>query len=243
MLGMGRVMTVRFRRRTIVNAPPSMQSLSMCNLYRLTASANQIDDAFAAMRPSEINAGEAEVYPGGRGMVVREHDGARVIQAMTWGFPMTLKSMKPGSKPKPVNNIARIDAFPWKLIAGSPDNRCIIPLTAFAEAEGEKGKMTRTWFTLKDRPIFAWAGMWRESDEWGPVYSGLMTDCNEFVAPVHDRMPVLLLENEYDQWLHGSIDDVRAFQDRCFPPDLMVMDRTPELWSKRRTEAPAGPQL
>ena len=30
----------------------------------------------------------------------------------------------------------------------------------------------------------------------GPVYSGLMTDCNEVVRPVHDRMPVLLQVDE-----------------------------------------------
>jgi hypothetical protein len=36
------------------------------------------------------------------------------------------------------------------------------------------------------------AGMWKESDEWGAVYSGFMTNCNNFVAQVHDRMPVLL---------------------------------------------------
>lgn len=214
----------------------------MCNLYRLDASENQIEDAFAAERPAGFNSGEAEIYPGARGTVVRESGGKRIIQAMTWGFPMRLKGMAPTSKPRPVNNIANVDAFPWKFIAGRPDNRCLIPLTGFCEAEGPKGAKTRTWFALKDRPIFAWAGMWKESDEWGPVYSGLMTDCNELVANAHDRMPVLLHADEYDRWLNGSLEDVREFQDRCFPPELMKMDRTPELWSKRAAAA-TGPQL
>lgn len=98
----------------------------------------------------------------------------------------------------------------------------------------EKGSMTRTWFAVKDQPIFAWAGMWRISDEWGAVYSGMMTDCNEAIRPVHDRMPVLLHPDEYDQWLHGSLDDVIAFRDRCFPDELIQMNRTDELWSRRR---------
>jgi putative SOS response-associated peptidase YedK len=211
----------------------------MCNLYRLDTPTNQIDDAFAAMRPPGLNAGEVEVFPGARGTVIIEQEGARVVQAMTWGFPMKLKFMKEGSKPRPVNNIANIDAYPWKLIANRPERRCIIPLTAFAEAEGEKGRMTRTWFRLRDRPVFAWAGMWDDSKEWGAVYSGFMTNCNEMVAPVHDRMPVLLHEDEYDRWLHGSLDDVRAFQDRRFPPELMEMERTPELWSKRASKSDA----
>ena len=44
-----------------------------------------------------------------------------------------------------------------------------------------------------------------------------MTDGNEAIRPVHDRMPVLLHPDEHDAWLHGSIDDVIAFQARCFP--------------------------
>jgi len=142
--------------------------------------------------------------------------------------------MKPESKPKPVNNIAELSSFMWRFIAPRPDHRCIIPITAFAEAEGEKGSKTRTWFRIKDRPIFGWAGMWKHSDEWGAVYSGLMTDCNEIVAPVHDRMPVLLHEDEYDQWLRGSIEDVRAFQARCFPAELMIVERTADPWIAKR---------
>jgi len=32
----------------------------------------------------------------------------------------------------------------WRRIAPKPQWRCLIPVTAFAEAEGEKGSMTRT---------------------------------------------------------------------------------------------------
>jgi putative SOS response-associated peptidase YedK len=49
---------------------------------------------------------------------------------------------------------------------------------------------------MKGEPIFAWASLWRVSDEWGPVYSGAMTDANDAVAPVCDRMPVLPLRVE-----------------------------------------------
>jgi putative SOS response-associated peptidase YedK len=96
-----------------------------------------------------------------------------------------------------------------------------------------KGGKTRTWFSVKDQPLFGWAGLWRESAEWGPVYSGVMTDCNEAIRPVHDRMPVLLQPEEYEQWLHGSIDDIVAFQARCYPDELIEMKRTSEPWSKR----------
>ena len=148
---------------------------------------------------------------------------------------MKLASMKPGSKPKAVNNIADLRKPMWVGLARKPQWRCLIPVTHFAEAEGEKGKMTRTWFSVRGEPIFAWAGLWRVSDEWGPVYSGVMTDANEAVAPVHDRMPVLLHREDYQQWLHGSFEDVLAFQKRVFPPDLIEMERTSDLWVKKKT--------
>ncbi len=211
----------------------------MCNLYKLRKSAAEVAAFFRADVPVSFNAGE-EVYPGAPGLVVVESEGARAVQSMTWGFPLPQKSKKTGLpiKPKPVNNIADLTSFMWRSIATRPGNRCLIPVTEFAEAEGEKGSKTRTWFSVTDQPIFAWAGMWRDSDEWGPVYSGLMTDCNGAIRPVHDRMPVILHPNEHDAWLHGSIDDVIGFQDRCFPDALIAMERTEDPWIKRAAGAP-----
>ena len=77
--------------------------------------------------------------------------------------------------------------------------------------------------------------MWKDSAEWGPVYSGLMTDCNEVVRPVHNRMPVLLHEEDYDLWLRGSLEDVTGFQSRCFPDELTLMERTEEPWFRARS--------
>lgn len=205
----------------------------MCNLYHLRKSAAEVAAHFGVDTPVQSNAGE-EVYPGYPGMVVREEAGARVLQSMVWGFPLRLKGMSPTAKPKPVNNIADLTKPMWVGLARKPEWRCLIPLTGFAEAEGAKGSKTRTWFSVKDAPLFAWAGLWRDSAEWGPVYSGVMTDCNDAIRPVHDRMPVLLHSDDHDRWLHGSFDDILAFQARCFPDNLIVMERTGEPWVKRK---------
>lgn len=204
----------------------------MCNLYTVRKSAAEVAAHFGVEVPALSNAGE-DVYPGAPGMVVREDAGVRTLQSMTWGFPLRLKTMKPESKPKPVNNIADLTKNMWAGLARKPQWRCLIPLTGFAEAEGKKGSMTRTWFGVKDQPLFAWAGLWRVSDEWGPVYSGVMTDCNEAIRPVHDRMPVLLMPDEYGRWLNGSFEDALSFQARCFPDDLITVDRTTQPWSTR----------
>jgi putative SOS response-associated peptidase YedK len=56
-------------------------------------------------------------------------------------------------------------------------------------------------------------------------------------------MPVLLLPDEYDLWLRGSLDEALALQKRAFPTDLIEMRRTREIWVRRPSEAQAGPAL
>jgi putative SOS response-associated peptidase YedK len=55
-----------------------------------------------------------------------------------------------------------------------------------------------------------------------------MTDCNEAVRPVQNRMPVLLEPHEYDVWLRGSFEDIVNLQLRCFPDELIRIERTSE---------------
>jgi putative SOS response-associated peptidase YedK len=210
----------------------------LCNLYTVRKSVDEVARHFGVTPPVGLNT-PAEVYPGTPGLVVREQDGQRVLQSMGWGFPLRLKFMKPDSKPKPVNNIADLSKPMWKGLAAKPQWRCLIPVTHFAEAEGPKGAMTRTWVNVKDRPFIAWGGLWRDSAEWGPVYSGVMTGANEAITPLHDRMPVFLFENEWDAWLKGSIDDLLAFQKRTFPNELIEMERTPELWVAKKKKGSA----
>ena len=204
----------------------------MCNLYTTKKSAAEVAAYFGTREPTLFNTPE-DILPGRPGMVVREQDGERILQSMVWGFPLRLKGMKPESKPKPVNNIADLRKPLWVGLARKPEWRCLIPVTSFAEAEGVKGSKTRTWLGVRDQPLFAWAGLWRQSIEWGDVYAGVMTDCNEAVRPVHNRMPVLLHPEDYEQWLHGSLDDAVALQDRCFPNELITIERTTDLWIKR----------
>ncbi len=82
---------------------------------------------------------------------------------MARGFPLRLKGVPPTAKPKPVNNIADLIKPMWKGLVASR-NGCLIPVTHFAEAEGPKGAKTRTWFTGRDQPIFAWAEGCRITD-------------------------------------------------------------------------------
>ena len=200
----------------------------MCNPYRLSKPASDLANLFKA--PNEASGANVgvEVYPGYPGLVIAE--GA--VRSMVWGFPLSLKSKKTGKplKPKPVNNTRtdKLNSFMWRYSCA--ERRCLIPLNAWAEAEGAKGAMMRTWMRMAERDVFAVAGIWLESDEWGSCYSMIMTDAGGPAAQVHDRMPVLLREDEYDQWQNGSPDQAKLL---CRPwTDALVIDRTDELWRR-----------
>ena len=104
--------------------------------------------------------------------------------------------------------------------------------------------MTRTWFSVRDWPVFAWAGFCRRTKERGPVYAALTTDSSPAVAALNPRMPVILAPEEYERWLEGSIEDVIAFQFRPpFPAERLLVDRTDELWVPRNRQREARSSL
>lgn len=209
----------------------------MCNLYRMTKPASEVAAWFAAVEAAQGANFAEEVYPGYTGLVVAEGQ----VRAMTWGFPLVLKGAKGQPlKPKPVNN-ARTDklgTFFWR--QSFEERRCLIPLTAWAEAEGPKGRMTRTWLSPPDTPLFAAAGVWRMSDEWGACYSMVMTDsAGTDAAPVHERMPVLLAPQHQAVWTDGAPDAALALCRGWEGP--VGIDRTDQPWAKGAA-LPSPPQ-
>ena len=197
----------------------------MCNLYRMGKSAAELANLFHVELVEGGNAG-GFVYPGYPGWVV----GQNHVKTMHWGFTLNLKG-KSGQplKPKPVNN-TRSDKLASPFWRSSFEHRrCLIPMTAFAEAEGAKGHKTRTWLSLPDQPIFACAGIWRDSDAWGAVYSVIVTEPSEQVRKVHDRMPVVLRQDQHENWLTGSPEVAKSL---CEPyGGEMVIDRTEQPWT------------
>jgi putative SOS response-associated peptidase YedK len=193
----------------------------------MTKTLEEVARLFGAVADPPGNAGDT-VYPGYPGYVVAE---GRVRQ-MTWGFPLALKG-KNGQplKPKPVNNARtdKLDGCFWR--PSFQTRRCLIPVTAFCEAEGDKGAKRRTWFSLPDQDLFAVAGIWRDTAEWGTAYSMVMTEACEHVEGVHDRMPAILSPDDWCDWLDGPPDAAGLL---CRPYQAaMTIDRTQEPWVRR----------
>lgn len=203
----------------------------MCNLYRMSATVAEIARLFNAT--NELGGANlaTEIYPSYPGAVVVPSETGGALRRMNWGFPLVLKG-KDGQplKPRPVNNTRsdKLDSYMWRYSFAK--RRCLIPLTAWAEAEGAKGAKTRTWLRVAGEDIFAAAGIWRGSEEWGDVYSMVMTDAAEATAEVHDRMPVLLAKDDWTTWTDGPANEARSL---CVAYEgEIAVERTEERWAR-----------
>lgn len=197
----------------------------MCNLYRMTRAVDEIAHLFAVDTAPGANFA-AEVYPGYPGLVVADGR-ARV---MTWGFPLVLTGRQGQKlKPKPVTN-ARDDKLTTSFWRDSfARRRCLVPVSGWAEPEGEARRMTRTWHWCPGGEPFAVAGLWRPTAEWGDAYTMVMTASSPQMAEVHDRMPVILHREDWACWT-GS-DAAAAMRLVRTSPGELVIDRTQQRWA------------
>lgn len=138
----------------------------------------------------------------------------------------------PAAQAQPINN-ARTDKLAGPFWSDSfHARRCLIPVSEFAEAEGPIGSKTRTWLSLPGQDLFAVAGFWRDTAEWGAAFTMVMTDACPFVRGLHDRMPVIV---PYEHWRQYLGFDVQAAFDLCRPYNGdMAVRRTDEPWARGR---------
>jgi len=97
------------------------------------------------------------------------------------------------------------------------ERRCIVPADGFFEWVGEKRDRRPIWYHRLDRGLIFFAGLyesWRvKPGEWQRTFTIVTTGPNDVIAPVHDRMPVILPPERVDDWLTPSTK----------PADLMAL--------------------
>lgn len=106
--------------------------------------------------------------------------------------------------------------------------RCLIPASGFYEwMRVERGKQPY-YVRMRDGRLFAFAGLWeRWNGPEGRVLESctiLTTGANAVLAPIHDRMPVILDRAEYGRWLEPAPGDPDRLSRLLvpFPPEEMT---------------------
>lgn len=141
---------------------------------------------------------------------VVERDGRRIVEPMRWGLVPSW--WKKALKELPATFNARAETVAEKPMFRSAwkRNRCIIPASGYFEwTANAEGKKQPHYFTRRDSEIISIAGLWEEwkNPETGqPLRSCAMIigAANNFVSPLHDRMPIILERSQFASWLAGD---------------------------------------
>jgi len=128
-------------------------------------------------------------------MACRERNGRRELRPLRWGL-VPHWSRGPDSRYGMID--ARAETVHRKPAYRDPfrSRRCLIPAEAFYEWKPGPGGKQPYAIRMQSRAPFAFAGLW---DGWvAPDGTALesctliVTDANEMLQPIHDRMPVIL---------------------------------------------------
>ncbi len=150
-------------------------------------------------------------------------DGEREVVMARWGLiPFWMKE-----KPKVPHINARaetVDKLPMFREAFAK-RRCLIPATGFYEWEQREDGKQPYRFRRKDLEPFAFAGVWEFARIDGEdVLSAaiIVGKANPLVSRVHNRMPVMLMSEDYDRWLDPAtgIRELKAIL-KPYDPSLM----------------------
>jgi putative SOS response-associated peptidase YedK len=154
-----------------------------------------------------------------------------VLSLMKWGLvPSWAKDPSVGSKM--IN--ARAEGIESKPSFKKPlrYQRCIIPASAFFEWKGNPGAKAKYRTARKDGDLFGFASLyehWRDpnTDSELATCTIITTQPNELVAPIHNRMPVILLPEDEDHWLDPDMSEPEEIVSllRPYPADLMMASR------------------
>jgi putative SOS response-associated peptidase YedK len=141
--------------------------------------------------------------------VVVSRDGERKLVPMHWGlvpswWKKTLKEL-----PSTFNARAETVAEKPMFRSAFRRNRCIVPASGYYEWQAAEGGKQPYYITPAEDPALSIAGLW---DEWKDPDTGepirsctmIITNANEALRTIHDRMPVLLAPESFDAWLSGA---------------------------------------
>ncbi len=172
----------------------------MCGRFSVISNNKNLSEHFKLVRSGDL-LHSYNVSPSAEIPVVRLEPDGHTLTPMHWGLiPRWAKDFKI----KPINAKAEtLDIKPFFRTAFKK-NRCLIPANGFYEWKRDGNRKQPFYFTLKDREVMAFAGLWDQWEHEGETLLSctiITTEANPVMKPVHDRMPVILDPDQYDVWL------------------------------------------
>lgn len=203
----------------------------MCGRYTSTNSLDEIVRHFLIqdVRPDVVEAYRPSynIAPTQQVLVIGLRQGQRAAAMHRWGLiPRWAKDASIGTKM--IN--ARAETVHERPAFRLPfrQRRCLIPADSLYEWKRDEGRKQPYRILMRDESLFAFAGLW---EEWRAPNGTLVRSCtiittepNELIAPLHNRMPVILPPEAYDTWLEPrtEVDQLLALL-KPYPARQMKM--------------------
>jgi len=178
----------------------------MCGRYDLNESPQMLMLYFhLSSEPLAFN--NADVRPTNLAPIIRIHEDQRLAMPARWGLiPSWAKDEKIALHT--FNARAETLAEKPSFRAAFKRRRCLVPVSAFFEwrvIPGERKKQKLRFVSVDGNPL-ALAGLWEhwtapDSGEVVESYTVITTTANGLMAPIHDRMPVILADKDWAAWL------------------------------------------
>ena len=233
----------------------------MCGRFAVTTNPARLAEQIDALNETGADAGpNYNVAPTSDvAVVVARHDepddpATRRLRLMRWGLlPSWVKADadgRPIAKAQLINARAESVTTSPAYRAAAAHKRCLVPMDGYYEwkpnpENPKRGRKTPYFFFRPDgKPLFA-AGLW---SVWKPAKEarGLLTctivtteAMGEF-ASVHDRMPLMLAEHDWDRWLNPDGPAPKDLLDGPADAGPMAMREVPTLVNR---VANNGPEL
>jgi putative SOS response-associated peptidase YedK len=167
----------------------------------------------------------------------------RTLVMLRWGLiPSWAKDPKIGHQC--INAKAETVAEKPSFRSAFKKRRCLVIATGFYEWQVQEHAKQPMWIGLKSRRPFAFAGLW---EQWQPPDGAVIESCtiitttpNDLMAPIHNRMPVILAPPSYDQWLDPAFQHIEPLNAllRPYPSEEITVCPVSTLVNNPRHDAP-----
>ncbi len=180
----------------------------MCGRFTLTADLVDLIKTFPWLTLPKQMPPRYNIAPT-QPVAVVPNDGRHVLDFFVWGLlPSWSKDPTMGSRL--INARAETLAEKPSFRAAYRRRRCLVLADGFYEWRKEPGpggevRKTPVYVRMKSGEPFAFAGLW---ETWNSPQGDLVLSCaiittapNDLMAPIHNRMPVILPPDAYEEWL------------------------------------------
>lgn len=201
----------------------------MCGRYALFGDAAALSAHFGIDNAFDWGA-RWNIAPGQFSPVVEASaEGTRVAVFARWGLlPSWVRD--PRAIAHPFNAKAETAATRPMFRHAMRRRRVLVPASGFYEWQPLGGRK-QPWFIHRpDGRPFAFAGLlehWSGFEGELVSYTVLTCAANAAIAPIHDRMPVILHEDHYAMWLDPALVEPEALRPLLAPGDAFALERHP----------------